>query len=122
MNLQELNQHFLDFKQGTRFKYGISEPFSWRGSYDEVAFAILHEPMTREQILSNIEQAYNKTFFGYKGGKFEYDDFTTVNFEEEGSRNYSDGGYTANMIAKIEGTTPYSSQETRLIKLAFNND
>ena len=39
--------------------------------------------------------------------------------EEEGSRNYSDGRYVAEMIATIEGVEAFSSQEERLVKIAF---
>lgn len=119
MELKNLKEHIASFPKGTQFNYGISKPFSWRGSYDEVAFSIIEAPMTREEILANIELAYTETFYGYKGGEYQYNDWTTVNFEEEGSRNYSDGGYTAQMIAKIENSDEYRSQEERLVKLAF---
>jgi hypothetical protein len=75
--------------------------------------------MSREDILKNIELAYTETFYGYKGGTYKYGDYTTVNFEEEGSRNYSDGRYVSEMIAKIENSEEYRSQEERLVKLAF---
>lgn len=119
MELKDLKQHILNFPEGTQFNYGISEPFSWRGIYDEVTFSIIEGSMTREEILKNIELAYTEKFYGYKGGEYRYSDWTTVNFEEEGSRYYSDGGYTAKMIAKIEKTEEYRSQEERLVKLAF---
>lgn len=120
MELKDFKQHISNFPKGTVFNYGISKPFSWRGSYDEVAFSIVESQMTREEILANIELAYTETFYGYKGGEYEYNDYTTVNFEEEGSRSYSDGGYTAQMIAKIENNEEYRSQEERLVKLAFS--
>jgi hypothetical protein len=120
MILKDFKQHISNFPKGTEFNYGISEPFSWRGSYDEVAFSIVESPMTREEILANIEIAYTKTFHGYKGGEYEYGEYTSVNFEEKGNRNYSDGGYTARMIDKIQNRERYVSQEERLVKLAFS--
>lgn len=120
MTLKELKDHIESFPFGNNFEYGITKPFSWRGSYDEVAFAIVKSPMTREEVLENIELAYNNTFFGYKGGEYRYEDWTTVNFEEEGSRNYSDGGYVARMISEIENGKEYKSQEERLVNLIFN--
>jgi len=120
MNIQELKQHISGFPEGTKFNYGLSKPFSWRGSYNEVAFAIIEAPMTKEEILSNIEIAYNETFFGYKGGEYRYDDYTDINFEEQGSRNYSSGGYTSEMIAKIEESESFLTQEERLVKIAFS--
>lgn len=118
MELKQFKQQIEQAEEGKTFDYGISEPFSWRGSYDEVAFEIIEQPMTREEILANIEKAYTGTFYGYKGGEYTYVDYTEVHFEEDGSR-YTDGGYCAEMIAKIEGGETYQSQEMRLVKLAF---
>lgn len=120
MELKDFKQHISGFPNGTQFNFGITKPFSWRGRYDEVAFSIVESPMSKEDILANIELAYTETFYGYKGGEYEYNDYTTVNFEEEGSRNYSDGRYVAQMIAKIEEKEEYQSQEDRLVKLAFS--
>ena len=119
MELKEFKQQIEQAETGKTFDYGISEPFSWRGSYDEVAFEILEQPMTREEILANIEKAYTGTFYGHKGGEYTYEDYTEVHFEEDSSR-WTDGGYCAEMIAKIEGGETYQSQEMRLVKLAFS--
>ena len=120
MNLGQFEQHIKSFPEGTIFKYGISEPFSWRGVYAEVAFQMLEESMTREQILERIQEAYNGIFVGYKGGEYRYCETTDVNFECDYGR-YTDGGYTSQWIAKLEETEPYQSQEERLVKLAFSN-
>ena len=118
MKLKEFKQQIKQAETGKTFDYGISEPFSWRGSYDEVAFELLEQPMTREEILANIEKAYTEEFRGYKGGNYTYNDYTDVNFEYDTS-SYSNGIYCANWIARIEGDGPYESQEMRLVKLAF---
>lgn len=118
MKLKNLKDYISSFPNGTVFKYGISKPFSWRGSYDEVAFSIDETSMTREDILKNVELAYTNLFTGYKGGGFRYDECTTVNFED-GHRDYSSGRYVTQLIAKIEETPEYISQEDRLVKLAF---
>ncbi len=120
MTLKDFKQHISSFPNGTQFNFGITNPFSWRGSYDEVAFSIVESPMSKEDILANIELAYTETFYGYKGGEYKYQDYTTVNFEEEGSCHYSAGRYVAQMIAKIEEKDEYQSQEDRLVKLAFS--
>lgn len=81
MELHELKKYISGFPEGKLFNYGISKPFSWRGSYDEVAFSIVEESMTREEILANIELAYTKTFYGYKGGEYQYNDYLMPNAE-----------------------------------------
>lgn len=119
MELKQLEDHIKSFNKGHIFSFGLSKPFSWRGSYDEVAFSLIKADATREEILENIRIAYTHTFYGYKGGEYKYGDYTPVNFEEEGSRNYSDGEYTSRMIAEIEGNKAFISQEERLVNLAF---
>jgi hypothetical protein len=119
MDLGQFKEYISKFPEGKIFTYGISKPFSWRGSYDEVAFAILESEMSRDDILSQINRALNGVFEGYKGGAFSYYESTKVNFEET-IRNYTDGGYAGEWIAKIESTTAYKSQEERLVNLAFN--
>ena len=110
-----------NFPEKTMFEYGISSPFSWRGIYREVAFSIQEDSMSREEILSKIQEAYEKTFHGYKGGKYEYGDYTQVHFERDGS-SFSDGEYCAKMIAKIEGNEIFQSPEMRLVKSVFSQD
>jgi hypothetical protein len=118
MNLQEFKNYIEQSESGKVFEYSVSEPFSWRGSYDEVAFEILQSPMSREDILKNIEIAYNETFYGYKGGEFRYSGCTPVNFEQDYSR-WTDGGYRDRLIARIEGNDYFKSEELRLVNLAF---
>jgi hypothetical protein len=60
MELKDFKKHIESFPNGTKFDFGISEPFSWRGLYAEVAFEMLEQPMTKEEILANIELAIQK--------------------------------------------------------------
>lgn len=118
MTLKEFRE-YVERAEVTTFKYGLSDPFSWRGSYDEVAFAVLEQPMTKQEVLAKIDKAYEDTFYGYKGGEYTYKDYTDVHFEE-GVEMYTGGDYCAAWIAKIEGNEVYPSQEARLAKLAFS--
>jgi hypothetical protein len=118
MTLQEFKQTIEALPADAEFNYSISEPFSWRGSYDEVAFAIEYESSTRNQILDRIEQAYSGVFGGYKGGQYSYCDYTEVHFEENYGR-YTDGEYTENWISRLTGSEPVKSAEQRLVNLIF---
>ncbi len=118
MELKDFKQHISISPNGTQFNFGITKPFSWRGRYDEVAFSIVESPMSKEDILANIELAYTETFYGYKGGEYRYNDHTDIHFETD-SGSWSDGGYVSRWIAKIEEKEEYQSQEDRLVKLAF---
>ena len=118
MTLKEFKEHIEKFSSNKEFKFGISEPFSWRGSYDEVAFEFTEFPMSREDILKNIKMAYDNTFYGYKGGEYTYSDHTEVNFERN-DRTYTCGEYTEKWIEEIESREKYESDEEKLIRLAF---
>jgi len=118
MTLEEFKNHIESFPNGHFFEFGVSQPFSWRGSYDEVCFRFLKRPTRKEEILGRINEAFDGTFTGYKGGEFEFSPYTKINFEAEAS-HYSAGEYTADLIAEIEGKEPFASQEERLVKLAF---
>ena len=118
MELIELKKHFEQFDRNKVFDFGLSAPFSWRGNYSEVCFSIKKEPMSCDLILGMIDIAYQDVFHGYKGGSFRFGDYTTVNFEDS-ERNYTDGAYVAGIIAEIEKTRSYKSQEERLVNLAF---
>lgn len=119
MVLKQFKDHILTFSDEQVFNYGISKPFSWRGVYSEVAFAIIEKETPREEILKNIELAYTEIFDGYKGGENKYCDSTEIHFEDS-SRNYTDGEYCAEWISKLENKDVRYSQEERLVKLIFN--
>ena len=120
MTLKEFKDYISQFPEGKLFQYGISEPFTWRGSYDEVGFAIDEERMTKEEILDKIQDAYRLTYRGCIGGDFyEYSDDTEVNFEEDNNK-WTDGHYTIDMIAQIEKNQNLKCQEEKLVKMAFN--
>lgn len=118
MILKELKSYFESFVDDYVFDWSLSDPFSWRGSYDEVAFALLKQPSTKESNLKKIKKAYSDSFYGYKGGEYEFDDCTNVNFENC-SASWSDGKYVQYKIAEIENSSMYESEEHRLVSLAF---
>lgn len=119
MNLRQLKKHIESFPSDHVFDNTLSEPFSWRGSYCEVALDItLGNQQTRTEALEKIERAYTDTFRGYKGGEYTYNDYTEVYFEYDTS-SWSDGGHTSRLISQLENDEEYQSQEMRLTKLAF---
>ncbi len=119
MTLIELKELVQSTKKGTVFEFGISDPYSWRGSYDEVCFTIKSEKTTRGAILKNINKAFSRSFYGYKGGEYSYNDWTNVNFERDFG-SWSDGRYCMDMIALIQGEETYSDNEEKLVHLILN--
>lgn len=117
MNLQKLKNHFEKSENGVVFDFKLSEPFSWRGIYSEVAFTLLDEQSTKEDNLYMINKALNKKFTGYKGGEYYYNGSTEVHFESS-PRGYTDGGYTKDKINEITGYD-YSDQDMKLVEIAF---
>lgn len=119
MNLGEFKKHIESFPKGYIFNNSLSNPFSWRGSYSEVAFDIaLNKEQSKEEALEMIDEAYTSEFRGYKGGIYTYNDYTEVYFEYDYG-SYTDGGHTARLLSQIEDEEEYISQEMRLVKKAF---
>lgn len=118
MTLGELKNRFEQMEKGKILAYKLSEPFSWRGIYDEVAFEILEEDSTREENLEEIEKALIEEFRGYKGGEFKYDLDTEIHFEYNSS-SYTDGGYSRNLIQRIKGEEQFETVEEELVNLIF---
>lgn len=91
MILEELKNRIESYPSEV-MDFCLSEPFSWRGSYDEVCFSLNTTETSKKDNLKMINKALKETFHGWKGGEYRYNKNTTVNFEE--SRNaYSDGYY-----------------------------
>lgn len=81
MNIKHLKEYFENCEKP---KFFLVDVFSWRGSYNEVAF----KPSlvgSKEESLLMIGRALIEKFDGYKGGVYEYNLYTTVHFECEHS-------------------------------------
>lgn len=118
MQLGGLKMYIESFPEGTVFNYSLSDPFSWRGVYAEVAFSIERTTSTREELLIKIEKALTNTFYGYKGGEYQFDNHTTVNFEENRG-SWSDGGYVNALIEEVTEEKEYMTPEEKLTRLIF---
>ena len=121
MNLQQFYDHISSFKDGTIFKYGISEPFQYPSDFGCVAFSILDRKMLKEDILERITMSLNKVFYGYKWEAYRFSWLTDVHFEVD-DRSSTDGEYTRYMICKMEQHGISETLEGILVKLAFSND
>ena len=67
-------------------KFFLTDVFSWRGIYDEVAFTP-SDKGSKEESLLLINMALTETFRGYKGGNYTYNLYTSVHFEDDESDN-----------------------------------
>lgn len=115
MNLQELKCIFDKIDDDAILDYGIDDVFSSRGSYDEVAFSIgRNVPAIKSKYL--ILKAYTETFTGYKGGDYQYGDFTPVNFERS-ICSFSDGEYREEKISEILGESVNSDRDKYLAEI-----
>lgn len=115
MNLGQLKEQFEQLDPNTKLEYGISEPFSWRGSYDEVCFEIV-PCATVQQCLDNINKALSEMFYGHKGGEFHYNKDTWVNFESSSS-SWSGGNYVQEMIDEMRQEPEYTDNERIAVSL-----
>lgn len=81
MKINDLKGYFLSVKTP---KFYLTDVFSWRGNYNEVAFTVSTNGTIVES-LSLIDKALNEKFDGYKGGEYSYDNETNVHFEKDDS-------------------------------------
>ena len=68
-----------EMDEDTKTEYSLSVPFSWRGSYNEVAFSIETRPSNKQELMKEVGKAYEGIFTGWKGGDYRYGDYTPVN-------------------------------------------
>lgn len=68
--LGELIQQLKAMPQDGVIPFGFDKPMSYRGHYDELAFAPKQNAVVSE-MLAHAESAVGKTFTGYKGGEYE---------------------------------------------------
>lgn len=100
MTLESLKQFFQELPQDEHIPFSLSHPFSWRGSYDEVAFSIdMENHSLPSHNIDMINEATKGTYQGWKGGEYSYNLSTTVNFEES-EGNWSDNGYVLRIMLK----------------------
>lgn len=79
MNVNDLLTYFEDKKEP---KFYLTDVFSWRGCYSEVAFTPSRNG-SREQSIEVIHRAITEVFEGWKGGEFAYGLDTQVHFEKQ---------------------------------------
>lgn len=75
---------FLESQPASKIvRFGFSEPMSYRGYYDELAFRPA-ENVTIGSMLENARSALGQTFEGYKGGSYKMDEYTDCWIAEYG--------------------------------------
>lgn len=77
MTIRDLKEYFENTENP---KFFLTDVFSWRGFYSEIAFTPC-EIGTKEESLQLIKRALTETFEGRKGGEYTYDEYTDVHFE-----------------------------------------
>lgn len=88
MKLQELYDYF---DKNETPKFFLTDVFSWRGNYEEVAFTPCVTG-TKDTTMQLIKRALRHQFKGYKGGVYKYNKDTEVHFEFS-PELYSDSAY-----------------------------
>lgn len=84
VTLGELEAFLKKLPTSMNVTNGFTNPHSYRGNYEEVAFAPAFNVCVGE-MLSCVEKALTQSFRGYKGGYFSYDEKTLCHVQNEGS-------------------------------------
>jgi len=88
MTLGEYIEILEKLNKRTKVRYGLGNPHSWRGSYDEITFEVV-ENTTIGKMLKEAKSAVGTTYTGWKGGDFTMKKNTQINIDRKGS--WSDG-------------------------------
>lgn len=118
MTLGQLKEYVENLPKDKIFYFKLSRPFSWRGSYNEVAFTIEAGQSNKSELLTWINEALTTKFYGYKDGDYRYYDHTSIHFEGDFSE-YTDGEYAMRWLCQLLELEKSDSVEEMLIKLIF---
>jgi len=83
MTLQDLIDRLEEEDPHHGVSIGFSNPHSYRGYYNELAFEP-REDITVEDMLRSAREAKGSTYTGWKGGEFEMGEHTPVWIAERG--------------------------------------
>lgn len=84
MDLGELIDWLSQQNPTAVIKHGFGEPMSYRGYYDQLAFAPVEET-TIGEMLWFAQYALDRTFEGYKGGDYKMESYTDCWIAEYGT-------------------------------------
>ncbi|MCK5609620.1 hypothetical protein KAR91_47535 [Candidatus Pacearchaeota archaeon] len=85
-------------------RYGIGEPHSYRGFYEDLAFE-LKKDVTHGKMLADAKGALGFTYTGYKGGDFTMSEHTDVWLAEYGSTGTSISIFILEMMLDVNRRT-----------------
>ncbi len=85
MRLEEYIQTLKGFDPNLKLEKGLSNPHSWRGSYDQLSFEIV-DNITIGEMLKVAEGCIGKIFYGWKGGEYLMDQYSQINVEVESGK------------------------------------
>lgn len=85
MTLQMLCNYLQQLEPNRVSKFTLSNPHSYRGYYEDLAFETRDEPQSAGEMLKVALSALGTTYQGWKGGDFKMTEHTTVWLSEEGN-------------------------------------
>lgn len=92
--LEDIANTFSFDTENIFIKEGFTEAYSYRGSYDELAFKPAYDLVSLSIMLNIAKEAIGKTFRGYKGGDFVMDEWTPVHLAYWGELGESINSFT----------------------------
>ena len=105
MTLKELYDKIESYPSDT-MNFCIEDVFAWRGSYVEPCCSLSVKKTNKQDNLDKLNDLVKFEFSGWKGGYFEYDWDSTINFESDYG-TYTDGGYLKYFINEHKETPEF---------------
>lgn len=102
MKLGKMYSFLLQQPQNRTCSYGFTNPHSYRGCYDELAFEPTNN-VTIEHMVSCCKRAVSETFFGWKGGEFTYTEDTPIHIAYDGYCHDEEQVFSPEILMSIAG-------------------
>jgi hypothetical protein len=102
ITIEQLYRFIKQFPEDRVCKNGFTNPHSYRGYYDEVAFEPVDD-VTVKHMLDCIHRAINETFHGWKGGEYRYEPGTPVHIAFQGCCSEDEDDIPSTILLSIAG-------------------
>lgn len=106
MTVYELKRNIESL--GNTMNFCIEDVFSWRGFYAEPACSISSRNTSKKHNLKMLNRILTETFYGWKGGEYNYDINSEIHFECEWS-SWSNGKYIDKFLSMNENNEDVKS-------------
>lgn len=92
----KVNLILKDEYEGTQTVSGFSHEGSWRGHYNQPCI-FMGDNQDKSELIEALHRLKSETYFGWKGGEYNYNGYDELNMEKN-PRDWSGDGYIYRVV------------------------